>query len=427
MLVDMPDETNLALAKRKAVQAVIKDKSLSAVQRNKKIQDIMAGRVDLPKVLPKVDTSGSTKPAEQAKAKPTKEKASTMASSASETITENDQSCRKTHDSSELNQGHAFKRLASHDNGTPTAIAFEWKQKMMAVHPKSHDNMFDVLLAHKYRLSLRHAPNQSSFRVVAVVFFSRIQGGVHRQERYHVVGSNDEPNSVSGSICAERAALMQLRFVPDLEEITKVIITTDDVDAISPGMLCREFMASNNKMNQTTPIILGRAVCRRCGFNLSGKTCGDAIGDFDPSNNRLQESQRKIFEECGAKKGAKYPPPHDFIGSITSLRELFPYPSLYSGLSADGALTFGQKYAAIKPFPKQNPNEGLVGTAQLTSSLKSTSASTVGSYRQERFDLSMISDAISEEDNPGTHSTTENPPCMIPKSKAPPSASFTAS
>ena len=68
MLVDMPDETNLALAKRKAVQAVIKDKSLSAVQRNKKIQDIMAGRVDLPKVLPKVDTSGSTKPAEQAKA-----------------------------------------------------------------------------------------------------------------------------------------------------------------------------------------------------------------------------------------------------------------------------------------------------------------------------------------------------------------------
>ena len=53
MLTDMPDETDIALAKRKAVQKVMQDKCLSAVERNKMIQDIMAGKVDLPKLSAK--------------------------------------------------------------------------------------------------------------------------------------------------------------------------------------------------------------------------------------------------------------------------------------------------------------------------------------------------------------------------------------
>jgi hypothetical protein len=50
MLTDMPDENDVALAKRKAVQNVMKDKSLSAIERNKMIQGVMAGRVELPKL-----------------------------------------------------------------------------------------------------------------------------------------------------------------------------------------------------------------------------------------------------------------------------------------------------------------------------------------------------------------------------------------
>ena len=50
MLTDMPDETNAALGKRLLIQAVMQEKSLSAQERNKKIQDIMSGRVALPKV-----------------------------------------------------------------------------------------------------------------------------------------------------------------------------------------------------------------------------------------------------------------------------------------------------------------------------------------------------------------------------------------
>jgi hypothetical protein len=55
MLTDMPDENDVALAKRKAVQNVMKDKSLSAVERNKMIQDVMAGRVELPKLPAKAN------------------------------------------------------------------------------------------------------------------------------------------------------------------------------------------------------------------------------------------------------------------------------------------------------------------------------------------------------------------------------------
>jgi hypothetical protein len=53
MLTDMPDENDVALAKRKVVQNVMKDTSLNAIERNKMIQDIMAGRVELPKLISK--------------------------------------------------------------------------------------------------------------------------------------------------------------------------------------------------------------------------------------------------------------------------------------------------------------------------------------------------------------------------------------
>ena len=417
MLTDMPDEDNTALAKRKAVQAVMKDSSLSAVDRNKKIQDIMAGKVELPKVTVTKKEAAAKVVDKSAPDKPKKKNIKVKV--AAESSSKSSKSRAKADDPLEmsdisLNPGHNFSRKDSHmsyDMGTPTAIAQDWKQWMMTTHPKAHDDLLDVLLAHRYRLSLKTAPNQSMFRVVAVVFFSRSQ----REERFHVVGSNDETNSISGAICAERAALMQLRFVLDLEKVTKVIIVTDDVDHISPGMLCREFMASFKQMSYSTPIILGQAVCKKCGLNLSGKTHGSANCYFDPDN--LASVNGKIFDECGTKKGAKYPSPHDFVGSITSLQDLFPYPSLYAGLSSVDAFKFGQKYAPKKL--KQNPNEGC--PPPLTNSIVSTRTtgdSTVGSYRQERFDLSMIS-ALSE-DNP------TSPAIGTPSKRDPPSSSFTS-
>ena len=429
MLSDMPDEDNKALAKRKAVQAVMQDKSLSPVERNKKLQDIMSGKVELPPVpdakKPPAEASATsvsilaeTKPqGKKSKPKNAKPKAAPEIMSRTTALKAADDPMEKSDTS--LVSGHNFRRYDSHmslDYGTPTAIAHDWKQWMTRTHPKTHDNMLDVLLAHKYRLSLKSAPNQSSFRVVAVVFFSRMQGGVRRQERFHVVGTNNEPNSIAGSICAERAALMQLSFVLDIEEVNKVIIVTDNIDPVSPGIMCREFMSSFKHMSDSTPILLGRGVCKKCGLDLSGKACGDEIGNFDPDN--LTDVQRKLFEECGTKDGSKYPSPHDFTGSVTSLRNLFPYPSLYSKLSSNEAFKFGHKYAASKP--KHNPNEG--SNPPLNTSIVSsrTVDSTIGSYRQERFDLSMISNL--GEDEPMT-STEWRPSSSKPD---PPTSAFNA-
>ena len=51
MLTDMPDKNNTTLANCRAIQSVMPDQDLSAVERNKNIQDIMVGRVKLPTVV----------------------------------------------------------------------------------------------------------------------------------------------------------------------------------------------------------------------------------------------------------------------------------------------------------------------------------------------------------------------------------------
>jgi hypothetical protein len=93
--------------------------------------------------------------------------------------------------------------------------------------------------------------------VVALVFFSRLVDGVVQSKRFHVLGTNDEPHSVRGLIYTKCTALMQLQFIPDLKEITKIVIITDEVHAISPGMLRRKLMASHNCIPWEVPIVLG--------------------------------------------------------------------------------------------------------------------------------------------------------------------------
>jgi len=295
-------------------------------------------------------------------------------------------------------------RLPSNDGGLRTAIADQWKQRMIAVHPRSHDDLLDILLAHQYRLSLKTPPRQSFFRVVALVFFSRVVDRVVKSERYHVVGTNDEPHSVGGSICAERAALMQLRFIPDLKEITKIVIVTDEVDAISPGMLCREFMASHNCIPWEVPIVLGRSVCRECGLTVSGKVCSDVDGCFDTTkNNTLCDANAELFATCsGGHKESKhkdYSTPHDFLGVRTTLRDLFPYPSLYARMTANEAVKFGEdfmKKVISNPLSKKKANTGI--RAHLASTRSYDDGETLGSHRQDRFDLAMLTDILEEEE-----------------------------
>jgi hypothetical protein len=494
MLRDMPDEDETTLAKRKAVQSVMQDRSLSVLERNKTIQDIMSGRVELPRVVA-VEEPANT--ASRRRSRETKKSAESSESKGysrgkrrngidrddsrkgvySSNINDANEaetsrvdvgagaiaarvapdgslsasaSRRAKRDSIEgdlpgvrertnavrgiamgearplpprpppmvsksesKNENHQPNktaaplnaRLPSNDGGLRTAIADQWKQRMITVHPRSHDDLLDILLAHQYRLSLKTPPRQSFFRVVALVFFSRMVDGVVQSERYHVVGTNDEPHSVGGSICAERAALMQLRFIPDLKEITKIVIVTDEVDAISPGMLCREFMASHNCIPWEVPIVLGRSVCRKCGLTVGGKVCSDVDGCFDTTkNNTLCDANAELFSMCSEghkeNKHKDYSTPHDFLGVRTTLRDLFPYPSLYARMTANEAVKFGEDFIEKKvvsnPLSKKKANTSI--RAHLASTRSYDDGETLGSHRQDRFDLAMLTGILEEEE-----------------------------
>jgi len=94
-------------------------------------------------------------------------------------------------------------------------------------------------LCNRQRLALYSTPAQSHFRVFAFLVVT-----CDGHEGYKVVeGANMEQGYIGGAICAERAALSRLRFLPN-PILVKVVVTTDSADPISPGMLCREYLMS---------------------------------------------------------------------------------------------------------------------------------------------------------------------------------------
>lgn len=492
MLTDMQDESDTALAKRRAIQELMQNKNLSLVERNKKIQDIMAGKVQLPSTpaestSPKqgigrapvqsetegvsTENSGGEKSSDMlAESDDADAKRKSKVAFPCTTKNKEDKTDYTEVSSTEIGErnatqiiktsprsgkiysasdqdsdmpAHASKMELNYESDKVTnkndgivpkeiprndsrsgqqnhrekssdiqgGIASEWIQQMMVKHPKANDDLLDILLAHKYRLSLATPPSQSSFRVVAVVFFSRIG----RNERFHVVGTNDEPHSIAGSICAERAALLQLRFIPDLEEITKIIIVTDEADAISPGMLCREFMASSSKISWDTPIVLGRSVCRDCGLNISGKAYRSLVGCYGASvKDHITTEHKELFVTCPKKAGNKkmiHIIPHDFLGTLTTLEKLFPYPSIYARLSADHAFKYGESFRAKKTNHNKTGAFGEDANGKELNNRRNQSPKKE-SYRQEAFDLSMLTEIMNEDvniENGQSNSTNDSP------------------
>lgn len=109
-----------------------------------------------------------------------------------------------------------------------------------------------VYLANRQRLALHEAPSQSLFRVVAL-FYCEVGPRANRTKEV-IEGYNAEQSYIGGAICAERAALTQLRKYTD-PTILEIVITTDSVEAISPGILCREYLSTSAEPDTT--IVLG--------------------------------------------------------------------------------------------------------------------------------------------------------------------------
>jgi len=185
----------------------------------------------------------------------------------------------------------------------------------------SSQDLHDVALAHRYRLSLTTLPTQSSFRVIAIVFYkgsstaSSISPDLpcpvadnNLDTRQYVVGTNDEPGGfIGGSICAERAALVQLRFLPHAQ-VTKIVIVTDHERPISPGLLCREFMAGHAAVPWDVDLVLAGS-----GRRGDGWTC-----------------------------------------TKTTLCQLYPHPSPYARLTASQANEFGKSFSSETKTEQQS-------------------------------------------------------------------------
>jgi cytidine deaminase len=185
----------------------------------------------------------------------------------------------------------------------------------------------DIELAHKYRLSLSSSPSQSSFKVLALLFYeddesqqSQLPPWVPQTTtdgRKYIVGTNDEPGYMGGAICAERAAMVQLRFVPSFQ-LTKLVIATDSLEPISPGMLCREFLAGHDSVPWELPVLSSGCICTQC-----------------------QVRDDQLFSESrDCVKGTE----HVIPTLHTTLRDLYPFPSPYTRLTALESVDLGESY-----------------------------------------------------------------------------------
>jgi cytidine deaminase len=95
-------------------------------------------------------------------------------------------------------------------------------------------------------------PRQSQFRVYAILAWEHAATGTSGW----VSGTNSESAYIGGSLCAERAAAVQLRELPADTKVTGVYLISDlEHSCITPGVLCREYLLSC--VDPDTPVHLG--------------------------------------------------------------------------------------------------------------------------------------------------------------------------
>ena len=213
----------------------------------------------------------------------------------------------------------------------------------------SAEDWEDAYLAHQYRLSLPSSPSQSNFRVLALLFYEELKDSdgtsishlppwIKQQvgNRTFIVGTNDEPGYMGGAICAERAAMVQLRFVPAFR-LTKVVIATDcETVPISPGMLCREFLAGHGEsVPWDLTVISTGSQCMRCK-----KKDADVFGTLPKTMGRKEEG----LSDDKPSSCIDGHDDHSIVTLRTTIAELYPFPSPYTRLKAPQSVALGMKY-----------------------------------------------------------------------------------
>jgi len=161
--------------------------------------------------------------------------------------------------------------------------------------PKTDALWLEMAHAHRLRRTLK--PAQSSFRVTAIIVFTR-DDQTSPGERY-TVGHNDEAWTLCNSACAERAAFLHLAALAQgaMLHVRAIYITSDAGFALTPGVLCREYMMSSPFTCESTRVVMEGSV----GDNSRMETTLSALWPLPSVYTRLTRLQQ---EEMGTRLGA---------------------------------------------------------------------------------------------------------------------------
>ncbi|ETL89328.1 hypothetical protein F441_12209 [Phytophthora nicotianae CJ01A1] len=152
------------------------------------------------------------------------------------------------------------------------------------------DEEYLTLLEARRDQQFTTAPLLSGFRVLALFSYEDLDG----QTDKFVIGANAECANIGGATCAERAAMAQLQLLP-VRRVRKIYIVSDSPQCLTPGTLCREFLLSSPLVEESTPFVSRAAKCRPC---------------------------------------------------VTTLAELYPFPSLYDRVPRSQVLPFARKFCS---------------------------------------------------------------------------------
>ena len=151
---------------------------------------------------------------------------------------------------------------------------------------KDVDKLLD--LCHERRLELEQPPLQSYFRVYAILVVT-FYDKYNKKQSTLIEGTNSEASFIQHSICAERSAMSSVAFRRIINpNIEKVIISTDSTQPISPGCLCRQYMASfSHDPSQT--------MCYMTNADRS-VTASTTLRDLYPYQFLYSRMDRKLIE-----------------------------------------------------------------------------------------------------------------------------------
>ena len=189
--------------------------------------------------------------------------------------------------------------------GLVVAALVSQRRRRRRLAPPTLDDDAWMSLNHDHRLNRRLKPSQSDFRVTAVIVYTT-DGSDDLQ---YVVGHNDEACNLLNSVCAERAGFLQLADLGASDaslRVQCVYISTDHAGPVTPGALCREYMCSSPWTTDDMRVVMEGTVGKPSRLEL---TLRELFPFASVYTRRNRKGQQAAGERIGARLAAARKPP----------------------------------------------------------------------------------------------------------------------